>query len=203
MVALGEQGCRVFLEIGPSPTLLSMGRRVLGDEASWLPSLRPGRDDWAQMLESLGQLYLAGAPADWAGLDRDYSRRKVWLPTYPFQRERCWVTAKPSQVQARAEVRPATMLHPLLGRRVASAAKGAIFESHLEATSASFLSDHRIYGTVVVPATAYLELGLAAAAHALGAGPHVVENVAISEALVLPAEGGRTVQVNWGAAKIA
>src|SRR5260370_10684649 len=166
MAALGEQGYRVFLEVGPSPTLIGMGRGVVGDEASWLPSLRSGRDDWAQMLESLGQMYLAGAAADWAGLDRDYPRRKVWLPTYPFQRERCWVTAKSrSRAEAPAGVRPATGLHPLLGRRVASAVKDAIFESHLEATSPSFLSDHRIYRAVVVPAAAYLELGLAAAAH--------------------------------------
>ena len=39
---------------------------------AWLPSLRPGRDDWQSMLDSLGQLYVRGAKIDWAGFDRHY-----------------------------------------------------------------------------------------------------------------------------------
>ncbi len=35
--------------------------------------------------------YVEGAPVDWAGFDRGYGRRKLALPTYPFQRERYWV----------------------------------------------------------------------------------------------------------------
>jgi len=31
---------------------------------------------------------------DWAGFDKDYPRRKVTLPTYPFQRQRYWVDVK-------------------------------------------------------------------------------------------------------------
>ncbi|MCX6040910.1 MAG: hypothetical protein NTV69_07230, partial [Caldilinea sp.] len=45
---------------------------------------------------SLGALYVRGAAIDWEGFDRGYARRKVALPTYPFQRQRYWVTA-PSQ----------------------------------------------------------------------------------------------------------
>src|SRR5262249_39432011 len=47
--------------------------------------------DWRQMLDSLSQLYVRGAAVDWAGFDRDYDRRRVRLPTYPFQRRRYWV----------------------------------------------------------------------------------------------------------------
>src|SRR2546428_166863 len=65
IVALGELGYRVFLEVGPSPTLLGMGRKCLSaDNVSWLPSLRRPGDDWAQMLDSLGRLYVAGAAVD-------------------------------------------------------------------------------------------------------------------------------------------
>src|SRR5207247_2347073 len=61
MVGLGGQGCRVFLEIGPSPTLLGMGRKCLSRaDLAWLPSLRPPVDEWAQVLETLGRLYVAG-----------------------------------------------------------------------------------------------------------------------------------------------
>src|SRR5262249_48188542 len=56
-----------------------------------LPSLRRGRSDWLEMLHSLAALYAAGSSVDWSGFDRDYSRRRVVLPTYPFQRQRYWV----------------------------------------------------------------------------------------------------------------
>ena len=89
---LEEQGVKVFLELGPNPVLLGMARRCLKDEKQlWLPSLRSGRGDWMQMLESLQVLYVAGAEIDWAGFDADYPRRRVALPTYPFQREHYWL----------------------------------------------------------------------------------------------------------------
>ncbi|HUL78059.1 MAG TPA: SDR family NAD(P)-dependent oxidoreductase, partial [Vicinamibacteria bacterium] len=49
--------------------------------------------EWEQVLSSLGELYVRGVEVDWAGFDRDYPRRKVVLPTYPFQRERYWFAA--------------------------------------------------------------------------------------------------------------
>jgi acyl transferase domain-containing protein/SAM-dependent methyltransferase len=89
---LKEQNVKVFLEVGPSPALLSMARRCLPEEGHlWLPSLRPGRGDWLQMLESLQALYIAGAEIDWAGVDRGYSRARLVLPTYPFQRRGYWL----------------------------------------------------------------------------------------------------------------
>merc|ERR1711872_463090 len=92
MKTLEEQGYETFLEIGPKPILLGMGRQCVTEDAGeWLPSLRPGVDEWQQMLSSLGQLYVKGVKIDWSGFDSDYSRQKVALPTYPFQRERYWV----------------------------------------------------------------------------------------------------------------
>ncbi|HAX78173.1 MAG TPA: hypothetical protein DCY88_20720, partial [Cyanobacteria bacterium UBA11372] len=43
-----------------------------------------------QMLHSLATLYVRGVPVDWSGFDQDYPRRRVQLPTYPFQRQRYW-----------------------------------------------------------------------------------------------------------------
>lgn len=96
--ALHGQGYRHFLEIGPQPTLIALGRRSIDDEtATWVPSLRRNTGDWSQMLESVAQLYVRGVPLDWDGFDRDRGRRKVVLPTYPFQRGRHWVkSAAPS-----------------------------------------------------------------------------------------------------------
>ncbi|MDD5033390.1 MAG: beta-ketoacyl synthase N-terminal-like domain-containing protein [Methylococcaceae bacterium] len=94
--ALQTQGAGIFLEIGPKPTLLGMAESCLDPRSaapSMLPSLRPGRSDWQPVLESLGALYQHGVNVDWTGFDRGYPRRKLVLPTYPFQRQRCWTEA--------------------------------------------------------------------------------------------------------------
>ena len=81
-------GHDIFVEAGPQPVLLALGRRCLPDsEALWLPSLSQRRGNWQQMLESLGALYVRGVQIDWRGFDRDYARRKVELPSYPFERQ--------------------------------------------------------------------------------------------------------------------
>ncbi len=102
METLDEQGYELFVELGPSPVLLGMGKRCLPEgKGVWLPSLRKpsnlptvqGQDDWQQLLESLGSLYVHGVSVDWAGFDRAYPRRRVTVPTYPFQRSRYWLEA--------------------------------------------------------------------------------------------------------------
>ncbi|AFZ28245.1 amino acid adenylation enzyme/thioester reductase family protein (plasmid) [Cylindrospermum stagnale PCC 7417] len=91
MNALAEQGNKVFLEIGPRPTLSGMGKRCLPKVKSiWLPSLQYGQDDWQVLLNSLGILDTQGVEVNWVGYDRDYQQHKISLPTYPFQRKRYW-----------------------------------------------------------------------------------------------------------------
>ncbi|MCP2728618.1 acyltransferase domain-containing protein [Symplocastrum sp. BBK-W-15] len=92
METLDQLGYKVFVEIGPKPILLGMGHQCLPDsEGLWLPSFRPGFDEWQVMLSSLGQLYVTGFKVDFSGFDREYGRQKVILPTYPFQRQRYWI----------------------------------------------------------------------------------------------------------------
>lgn len=89
MRQLYHLGCRCFVEIGPNPVLLGMGRRCLTDnDCAWLPSIMNGENDWQRILESLAELYVRGFKVDWNGFDQDYSRQRLRIPTYAFQRER-------------------------------------------------------------------------------------------------------------------
>jgi acyl transferase domain-containing protein/acyl carrier protein len=50
---------------------------------------------WDRILYVLTQLYISGAEIDWKNFDRGYNRKKVSdLPTYPFQRQSCWIDLK-------------------------------------------------------------------------------------------------------------
>lgn len=103
MDTLARLGVDVFLEIGPKPVLLGMGRQCLPEStADWLPSLRPGQPDWQVMHSSLGRLYTRGAKIDWAGFHASGPGRKVELPTYPFQRQRYWVQSAPEPAPSAA-----------------------------------------------------------------------------------------------------
>jgi len=171
MQALANLGCEIFLEIGPSPTLIGMGRRCLTDNGRvWLPSLRQGRDEWQSMLGSLAELYAHGAEVDWQGYDRDYERRRISLPTYPYQRRRYWaknaVIVPPQGVSfARSS---GDSIHPLLGRRLVAAVSDCVFESQISPNRPATLADHVLQDVIVVPGAAYLEMALAATEHLRG-----------------------------------
>lgn len=125
MEALYRAGYEVFVECGPKPIMLGMGLKCLPEAVGrWLPSLRPGQSDWQQILQSLAQLYVEGVQVDWSGFDRDYERRKVALPTYPFQRQRYWIETaqKPSIQNQQSKMQDA--VNPLLGQTINLGIKG-------------------------------------------------------------------------------
>ena len=193
---LRREGYTHFVEIGPSPVLLGLGRQCVEQpgQLAWLPSLRTGRQDWEQMLASLGELYTSGADVDWEGFDRGYGRRKVTLPTYAFQRERYWVetTPTPRTGTARAAHPP---LHPLLEERLESVLAEAQFASVINTVKTPYLADHRVYGQVVFPAAGYLEMALRAAAEMQGQGALEVRQVVLREPMILQDGERRPVQL--------
>ncbi len=102
-------GSRLFLEVGPKPILSALATQSLGDDCVCLPSLSEGHDDCQRMLDTLSRLYLRGVNVDWPGFDRPFARRKVSLPTYPFQRQRHWIeerATKPLTTAASGRARP-------------------------------------------------------------------------------------------------
>ena len=76
----------------------------------FLTSLRRGKDDWSELLGSLGELHVRGVQVDWDGVDRPYSRRRIALPTYPFERERFWAAPYPGVAREQRDVADAPSL---------------------------------------------------------------------------------------------
>ena len=99
---LQEDGC-VFLEVGPGRTLGTFVRQVVAQtDGVVLSSLRHPRDtvdDEAFLLETLGRLWIAGVQPEWAAFSADEERRRVRLPSYPFERQRYWID-QPEQLFA-------------------------------------------------------------------------------------------------------
>ncbi len=94
---LAEPG-RLLLEVGPGNTLTTFALQCLERapdqaEVSSLPHARDRQPARRSVLKALGQLWLHGVAVDWAGLHAHERRRRVSLPTYPFEGERFWIEA--------------------------------------------------------------------------------------------------------------
>jgi len=102
--ALVDGGCDILVEIGPAPTLVRLAAQCRPDarpDAGFvgLAPLSPGEDDWQGLLDMLAALYTRGFNPDWRAFDRGYARRRVALPTYPFQRKHFWISTKDEPMQ--------------------------------------------------------------------------------------------------------
>lgn len=176
---LRELGCGVMLEVGPAPILTEMGQEILGREGrQWVGSLHKGKGEWQQMSASVQALYAAGVEIDWAGWDAGYRRRKVSMPTYRFQRQRYWIDTREKRPTEKAYV------HPLLGVERATPLVAQQFDAELSPGRPAWIADYRISGRVVLPASAYVEMGLAAGRKLWPGDGCAVEDLALPEALV-------------------
>lgn len=106
LVAVAGNGRRVFVEIGPRQTLSVLASEALADagclgvEALQQPS-EAGPSGREQLLSAVGRLWMTGVSIDWPALQHGL-RRRVALPTYPFERKRAWVE-RPTATPARAD----------------------------------------------------------------------------------------------------
>ena len=91
-----KEPARVLLEVGPGQTLSNFAKQhpARGANNIVISSLRHAKDsatDRETLLTALGQLWLAGAEIDWKSLYKHECRRRVPLPTYPFERKRYFI----------------------------------------------------------------------------------------------------------------
>jgi acyl transferase domain-containing protein len=152
-------GHTVFIEISPHPVLLPAVQQVAMDhdaEVTVLPSLRRDQPARETMLDSLGALYVLGAPTDRRRAATP-GRRAPLLPAYPWERQEYRLGDG-----ARSRARPRA--GSLLGERLDSAIEPGThyWQPRLDLETA-VIGDHVAGGEAVVPCGAYLDLALRAA----------------------------------------
>jgi acyl transferase domain-containing protein/thioesterase domain-containing protein/SAM-dependent methyltransferase/acyl carrier protein len=101
-----------LLEVGPGHTLATLARKHPARTSahavlSSLPAQGESRPDTEAVLRALGGLWIAGAPVDWPALHARAPRRRVPLPTYPFERQRYWIDEPKRPAAAHADPSPA------------------------------------------------------------------------------------------------
>ena len=96
---------QVLLEVGPGRTLETLAKQHPNrtQDHIVLASTRHPKDqrsDQAFILNTLGQLWMAGASIDWPAFHAEEQRCRLPLPTYPFERRRYWIN--PAKLQSSA-----------------------------------------------------------------------------------------------------
>jgi acyl transferase domain-containing protein/acyl carrier protein len=93
-----SDGERVLLEVGPGRSLASFALQTLSPpdaaQSIIISSMRTSYEDVSDatvLLGALARLWIAGVPFDARAFDRVERRRRVPLPTYPFERQRYWI----------------------------------------------------------------------------------------------------------------
>ena len=201
--AMSAEGVDVVVEIGPHDILGTMATLAWPDGAPppALASLRrPPRDGSSpepetSFIDAVAAAYEAGLDVRFEGLYAGEKRRRVSLPSYPFQRERYWVEQTRQRRQSAG--------HALLGERHESARGEVMYETEVFPSEPAWLNDHRVFGRLVAPGALYGAMAASAAlAEGSGAGV-VVEDFQLHNPLVFAEndaqdssdEEGRTVQV--------
>ncbi len=130
MSVLERERIDAFVEIGPQPVLLGMGRHCVSDAATadWLPSLRKDVDSWTTLLDSVATLYSRGATIDWKGFDAPYARTRVAAPAYAFTPRQYWLRIPPVPPAATQAVRRTDDTPATGSARSAEAAGPALYQ---------------------------------------------------------------------------
>ncbi|MFC9295717.1 SDR family NAD(P)-dependent oxidoreductase [Streptomyces sp. NPDC057011] len=195
ITALIDTGHTTYIETSPHPTLTTAIQDTTDLlELPTIPlitgTLRRDQGTLTQFHHNLAHHHAHGTPTTWH--THPTTTPPTNLPTYPFQHHRYWLEGPAAHSDAGSLGLDATD-HPFL-TAVTTLADGdsVLLTGRISAASHAWLADHAVNGTVLLPATALLEL-------ALRAGQWVetnrVEELALESPLFVPERGSVRVQV--------
>ncbi|MEU6671190.1 SDR family NAD(P)-dependent oxidoreductase [Streptomyces sp. NPDC046727] len=187
LLAAGHHG---FVEISPHPVLtvaMQQTAEAEGTELRVAATLRRDESDRLRFTTALAEVAAGGVPVDWRPLFDATGARPVELPTYPFQRERYWLTPHAAGAGDLTAVGLTAGGHPLLGAEAELPDEdGLLLTGRISPETHPWLTEHTVLGTALLPGTAVLEM-VAHAGHRLGSAQ--VEELTLAAPIGVPADG--------------
>ena len=195
--ALIEDGAACFLEMSPHPVLTMAVEETVEDRASVVGSLRRDEGGLTRFVTSLAEAHVAGVTVDWTVHYAGTGARQVPLPTYAFQRTRYWLASggRAGDVTAAGQER---IEHPILAAAVPVGDRDEwVFTGRISQDTQPWTRDHVVFGAVLVPGAAQVEMVLAAGRML---GCPVVDELVLEAPLLLDDDVTLRVQVTAGPA---
>lgn len=186
LAATGEAikaGYRMFVEIGPRPILLGSLRDTLrhhGVTGAAIGSLsdRPDEEGDRPIDNAVARAFVAGAQVDIERIFGPVRGQPVTLPEYPWQHKPFRVKATPEATSAFTEA-----VSVMLGVRPSPEADSWL--GVLDTGAERWLADHKVGGSVLLPAAGFAEVMLAAARAMFATEEAEVRDLDIFQPLVL------------------
>nr|WP_030687495.1 type I polyketide synthase [Streptomyces sp. NRRL B-1347] len=194
---LQDDGVTRFVGAGPDAAVTAMAEGCLAERDGApvpvaVPVLRADRPEAATALTALAAAHVHGVEADWHQVFAGTGARAVEVPTYAFQRDRYWMDVTAAAGDLRAAGLTAGE-HPLLGAVLALPESGAtVLTGRLSLETQPWLADHAVFGRVVVPGAAFVEMVLRAGRE-VGCG--LLDELTLHAPLVIGERTGARVQV--------
>ncbi|MFE2729161.1 SDR family NAD(P)-dependent oxidoreductase, partial [Kitasatospora sp. NPDC059327] len=194
--ALATTGHTTYIETSPHPVLTTAVQDTLDDTPVVVTgTLRRDEGGTRRLLTSLAHLHTHGTPVDWAPLLPTDPVPPIDLPTYPFQRERFWLTPPAAADPRTAGLDSAE--HPLLSAFLPLAdSDELVLTGRIGLADHPWLADHAVWDTPLLPGTALVELALHAGRRL---GCEHLEELTLQTPLLLPADDAVRVQIRVGA----
>jgi acyl transferase domain-containing protein/acyl carrier protein len=105
-----DLGIDIVLTLTPHPALTGT-----------LPGMHEDGPSALAFIETLAGLYVRGAAIRWEALHHRHPRRRIPLPTYPWQRQRCWFSDGAPDSSSTSRKKPGPLLGHLLAGDTARA----------------------------------------------------------------------------------
>ncbi|WP_444542948.1 SDR family NAD(P)-dependent oxidoreductase, partial [Kitasatospora xanthocidica] len=166
---LAEQGVTTHLEIGPDAALTPLTPNTT-------PTTSRNHPEPRQLVTALATLHLTPL---------NPTAHTIPLPTYAFQRKRYWIAPSSTGL-------PATG-HPLLGAVIETPDRVTHLTGRLSLDTHPWLADHRIAGTPILPASAFVDLVVHAGHHT---GHPYLSELTLEAPLALPRTGGVQLRIS-------
>jgi acyl transferase domain-containing protein/thioesterase domain-containing protein/acyl carrier protein len=136
---------QILLELGPAGSLNTLIKQHPDRDPQQMlltsmrhspePHFPEQHSDTVFILNTLGRLWLAGLPINWANFYAGQPRYRIPLPTYPYERQRYWVEPlAPSPIAAQSGIdKPSEPLLPLRRSEQKSETAYLVARRHCEA----------------------------------------------------------------------
>lgn len=194
-----EDGHTCFVEIGPRSILTGAVKEILrslaieGQTMATLSEKDTSSVD--PVMAIVARLISHGASFDKSAAFGRKPSRPLAIPHYPFQRQDYTLGGTSEAILSYGTMVGAKPRHALLGSRMSDGSPE--WRNLLDATLVPWLSDHRVDGGVIVPASGLIDMALQVGRDLLGEVPLELVEFDIWKALVLATDETREVSTRW------